>query len=155
MSFVISGVDPTPFLSLYGLSDEELTRQAVCRVVANEPRSFPERVELRDAEPGESLLLLNYVHQPTNTPYQSSHAIFVREGATVAARFEAQVPAVMQRRLISLRAFNTTHHIVTADVVDGSALEASIAAFLARDDVAYLHAHYAKYGCFAATVHRA
>ena len=27
------------------------------------------------------MLLLNYVHQPADTPYKASHAIFVREGA--------------------------------------------------------------------------
>jgi hypothetical protein len=32
-------------------------------------------------EPGESVLLVNYEHQPAHSPFRSRHAIFVREGA--------------------------------------------------------------------------
>ena len=81
MSFRITGLDPAPFRRLYGLSGVELARLGVKRATADTKPGFPDRVEMRDAEPGESVLLLNYVHQPAKTPYRASHAIFVREGA--------------------------------------------------------------------------
>ena len=37
----------------------------------------------------------------------------------------------------------------------GERIEDVIGRFLARDDVAYLHAHYAKRGCYAARIERA
>ena len=81
---------------------------------------FPDRIELRDAEPGERLILVNYVHQPADTPYRASHAVFVLEG----------------------------------DVCDGRELGCAIRKLLANSEVAYLHAHYAKPGCYAARIER-
>ena len=39
--------------------------------------------------------------------------------------------------------------MVDADVVDGGSLEPLIKRFLANAEVSYLHAHYAKRGCYA------
>ena len=83
MSFRITGLSPEPFRPLFGLSDQELAAQGVRRYVADSKPGFPDRVEMRDAEPGETVLLLNYTHQPADTPYRASHAIFVIEGAKV------------------------------------------------------------------------
>ena len=63
MSYRITGLDPTPFRNLFGLSDEKLGRVSVKGVVADAKPGYPDRVELRGAEPGETLLLLNYLHQ--------------------------------------------------------------------------------------------
>ncbi len=81
MPFRITGLDPGPFRPLYGLADIELARLGVKRCRVDAKPGFPDRVEMRDAEPGESVLLLNYVHQPADSPYRASHAVFVREGA--------------------------------------------------------------------------
>jgi transcriptional regulator len=45
--------------------------------------------------------------------------------------------------------------IVDAEVVDGGEIEAQIERFFARHDVAYLHVHYARRGCYACRVDRA
>ena len=82
MSFRIIGLDPAPFLHLYGLSDAELADYGVKRYVADTKPGFPDRIEMREGEPGETFLLLNHVCQPAETPYRATHAIFVREGAT-------------------------------------------------------------------------
>lgn len=154
MSFRITGLDPAPFRHLYGLSDDELTAHGAKRYVADAKPGFPDRVEVRDAEPGETLLLLNYEHQPADTPYRASHAIFVREGAERAYEGIDSIPDPLRVRPISLRAFNGTDEMVDADLVDGSALEPLIARFLDNPEVAYLHAHYAKRGCYAARIER-
>jgi hypothetical protein len=44
--------------------------------------------------------------------------------------------------------------IVEADLVAGAEADAAILRLLAAPHVAYLHAHYAKYGCFAARIDR-
>lgn len=155
MSFRIVGLSPEPFRHLFGLPDAELQRHGAQRCVVDRPIGFPDRVELRDCAPGETVLLLNYVHQPADTPYRASHAIFVREGATAAYDACDEIPAPLQARLISLRAFDAAHGMVDADVVDGSVLRPAIDRFLADPRVAYLHAHYAKRGCFAARIDRA
>ncbi|MGH6797851.1 MAG: DUF1203 domain-containing protein, partial [Roseiarcus sp.] len=86
MSFRITGLDAAPFRRFYGLSDEELQSYGVKRLIADTKPGFPDRIELRDVEQGEALLLLNYLHQPADTPYRASHAIFVREWAETPYR---------------------------------------------------------------------
>jgi len=154
MSFRITGLSPEPFRKLFGLSEEELTAQGVKRYVADTKPGFPDRVELRDAEPGETLLLLNYMHQPANTPYRASHAIFVREGA--AERYDRidEVPQAFRPRVLSLRAFDASGLIVGADLVDGQKVESLIEHLFEDPNVAYIQAHYAKYGCYAGRVDR-
>jgi hypothetical protein len=155
MSFRISGLDPAPFRPLFGLADEELARLNVRRYVVDAKPGFPDRIEMRDLEPGETALLLNYVHQPAETPYKASHAIFVREGAE--SRYEAvdEIPEAIRTRTISLRAFDDAGEMLDADLVEGRDIEPLIARYLADPRVCYLHAHYAKRGCYAGRIERA
>jgi hypothetical protein len=155
MSFRITGLDPAPFRPLYGLSDADLAARGVIRTVADAKPGYPDRVTLADAEPGETLLLLNYTHQGADTPYRASHAIFVREGANVPYDAQDAVPDVLRIRPLSLRAFDANHMMVDADLVDGAALEGAIGRLLANPEVSYLQAHYAKRGCYAARITRA
>jgi hypothetical protein len=154
MSFRISGLDPAPFHHLYGLADADLAERGVRRCRVDAKPGFPDRIELRDAEPGETVLLLNFVHQPAATPYRASHAIFVREGAQSAVTLVDAIPEVMTIRPISLRAFDAASEMLDADLADGHDLAPLIAHFFADARVAYLHAHYAKRGCYAARVDR-
>jgi hypothetical protein len=154
MSFRVTGLDPAPFRHLFGLSDAVLAAQGVKRYLVNSKPGFPDRVEVRDMEVGETALLLNYTHQPADTPYRASHAIFVREGADRAAEFVGEVPEVMRLRMISLRAFNDVGEMLDADLAEGGEIEPLILRFLGNSDVAYLHAHYAKRGCYAARIQR-
>jgi Protein of unknown function (DUF1203) len=148
------GLDPKPFQHLFGQPAEELGKQGVVRYLVDSKPGYPDRIELRDAEPGESVLLLNYTHQPADNPYRSSHAIFVLEGASVAYDRIDEVPDAMRIRPMSLRAFDADDLMVDADVVDGHQLERLIARFLADPRVAYVHAHYARRGCYAARIDR-
>jgi hypothetical protein len=154
MSFVIVGLDPAPFRRLYGRDDAALAAQGVIRMRAEAKPGFPCRVTLEDAEPGEAVLLLNHEHLPVDTPYRSRHAIFVREGAERAARFQDEVPEQLACRLLSVRAFDAAGMMTDADVVEGGALAPLIERFFADPAVAYLHAHNARRGCFAARVDR-
>lgn len=104
-SFRISGIDPAPFRHLYGMSEDELQAYGAVRVTAEPGSALPDRVELRHARPGENVLLLNYTHQPADTPYRASHAIYAIEGATQAAVFVDAVPVPLLERVLSLRVF--------------------------------------------------
>jgi Protein of unknown function (DUF1203) len=155
MSFSITGLDPAPFRRFYGLSDEELQSLGVKRFIADAKPGFPDRIELRDVEQGEALLLLNYPHQPAETPYKASHAIFVREWAETPYRAEDETPEVLWIRPISLRAFDEKGDMIDADLAAGGDLKAPIERLLANPAAAYIHAHYAKRGCYAARIDRA
>ena len=155
MSFQITGLDAAPFRRFYGLSDDELQSFGVKRLIADTSPGFPDRIELRDVEQGEALLLLNYLHQPADTPYRASHAIFVREWAETPYRAVDEIPDVLRIRPISLRAFDDTGDMVDADLISGDDLEPTIECLLADPGAAYIHAHYAKRGCYAARIDRA
>jgi hypothetical protein len=155
MSFRITGLSPEPFRHLYGLSDQELARQGVRRYIADKNHGFPDRVEMRDASIGEKLLLLNHVCQPADTPYRASHAIFVREGAEHAYDRVGEIPQVLRTRLLSLRAYDAEGMMLDADVVDGQHIEPVIERLFASSEVAYIHVHNAKRGCYAGRIDRA
>jgi hypothetical protein len=154
MDFRIQGLSPEPFIDLYGRSDEDLASRNAKRYVADAKPGFPDRIELRDVEPGESVILVNHVHQPANTPYRASHAIFVREGAEKAYAAVNEIPAVLQVRLISVRAFDSNHWMLDANACAGQVLDVLIRQFLSNPAVDYLQAHFAKPGCYAARIDR-
>lgn len=155
MTFRIRGLSPEPFQSLFGLSDAELARQGALRRMVDRKPGYPDRIELRDAEIGESVLLVNYTHLPIETPYRSSYAIYVREGARSRYDRVNEVPEQFRSRVLSLRAFGKDDMLNDADIVEGGAAESLIERLLSNPETAYIHAHYAKYGCFAARIDRA
>ena len=123
-------------------------------MVAASP-GFPCRVTLEDAEPGGTVLLLNYEHQSADTPYRSRHAIFVSEQALATRRVADEIPpALAIRPAISLRAFDEAGMMLDAEIAPGAALEPVIARMFADPKVAYLHAHNAGRGCYAARIDR-
>jgi len=155
MSFRVRGLDPAPFRHLYGLSDAALADHGVVRRIADAQPGYPDRIEVRDVAPGESVLLLNHTHQPADSPYRASHAIFIREGAETALDRAAALPEALLVRPISLRGFDLAGMMVDADLADGSGLEPAIVRLLSNPEITYLHAHYARPGCYAALIERA
>lgn len=156
MSFRISSLPVEPFQALFGLSDTELAKHGARRYVADSKPGFPCRVTMADAEPGETLILLNYEHLPVqSSPYRAKGPIFVRESAKAGTTVEGSVPDYLARRPLSVRAYDKDGMMLDADVVDGKALEPAISRFFENDDVAYLHAHFAKRGCYMARIDRA
>ena len=154
MTFQISAMPAEPFADLFTLSDEELAEQRARRMIVTAKPGTPCRVSMADAEVGETVILVNYQHQPADSPFQANHAIFVRDGAVRADLAAGEVPDVIRSRLMSLRLFDKDHMMIDADVVDGKKLGEAIVAAFADRNVAYAHLHYAKPGCFAATVTR-
>lgn len=154
MDFRIRGLDPAPFARYFEMDDAELARHRAVRRIADSKPGFPCRVSLADIEPGTPVILLNYEHLPVDSPYRASHAIFVGAGAS---SFDAVnvVPQALRDRLLGIRAFDADGMMVDAEISEGSVVEPLLARFLDRPDVAYLHAHYARRGCFAARIDRA
>ena len=155
MSFRIRGLPASEFDHLASASDERLRTLGVERTRVTSPHSAPDRISLRDAEPGETVLLLNYEHLAVDTPYRSRHAIYVIEGEQRTFDAVDEVPGVMRRRMLSLRAFDAAGTMIDADLVDGRDIEPLIERLLGNAQAAYVHAHYAKRGCFAARIERA
>jgi hypothetical protein len=154
MTFRITGLSPAPFRHLYGLSESELEAYGAVRMIAGKSHGFPDRIEMRDVVIGEAALLVNFEHQPVQTPYRSSHAIFVREGAETAYDCCDEVPDVLASRLLSMRGFSEDGMMLNAEVTEGEELRAVIARLFGNPAVTYLHAHNAGRGCYAGHIDR-
>ncbi|MEP5758927.1 MAG: DUF1203 domain-containing protein [Litoreibacter sp.] len=154
MSFQIHSLPAEDFADLFALSDAELADKNACRQIVQSKPGTPCRVSMADAEVGETVILLNYEHQPEPSPYKATHAIFVREGAPQAKLAVGVVPEVLRSRVISLRLFDSNNMMIDADVLQGDGLADAITTAFENNQVSYAHLHNAKPGCFAASVTR-
>lgn len=155
MTFQIRALPYAPFRALFDMTDTDLAAVGARRMTVDVKPGYPCRVSLRDAEIGETVILTNYVHQPEDTPYRASHAIFIWEGAPQAKPEPGEIPEVLSSRLISLRVFDEAHMMIAADVLDGTRLAEAMGQHFDNPNAAYIHLHNAKPGCFAASVTRA
>lgn len=155
MDFQISGLPADTFLPLFDLGDEALARLGAKRYVADAKPGFPCRVSLADAEIGETLILAPYDHQPCAGPYRASGPIFVRRDARSALPQPGEVPAQLQTRMISVRAYDTNHLMIAAELAEGRKLADHLRQVFEDPRVSYVHLHYASAGCFACRADRA
>jgi hypothetical protein len=150
MSFVISALPKSKCDHLFrSLPDDQIVR-----TIATKKPGFPCRVSLTDAEIGEEVVLIHYEHQPAETPFRASHAIYVRPNASQANLDVNEVPAMLRSRVLSLRAFDEQGMMVAADLADGTVVEKPLDDMFADPSVAYIHIHFAKPGCYAARADR-
>ena len=154
MTYSIQGLDPAPFAPLFALSDTDLASRGAVRVVATSDRGFPCRVSLEDAREGETLVLFNYLSHDVATPYRNTYAIYVRDGAVSPAPYIDSLPPILASRQLSLRGFGVDGMKIVAHLSAPNQHDATIRALFADPRIAYILAHSAAYGCFAARIER-
>lgn len=152
--FQLSGLDHRQFQSLFALDDAGLAARRAVRCIADSAPGYPCRISLDDAVIGETLLLLPYLHQPASSPYRSSGPIYVRHAATQPVLAPGEVPPYVTRRLISLRAYDHRDMMMAADVHEGTEVRDALEQLFARAEVAYVHLHNARQGCFSCLASR-
>ena len=153
MTYRITGIDPTPYRHLFGKSDEELARRGIVRMTVDSP-TYPCRVSLTDRAIGETVLLLNHVSHDVANPYRASHAIFVAEAEQEAANYVDEVPPVFEKRILSLRGFDTDGMMVEALLTQPGEADAGIRKLFGNPVIETIHAHNATRGCFSARIER-
>ena len=153
MSYVIRGLDPSPYTPLFGLADEQLAKLGVVRMLVT-GRGYPCRVSLTDRDAGERVLLLNHISHDVANPYRASHAIFVTEAEQAAAEYIDRVPPVFETRVLSLRAFDRDGMMTDAILTQPGEADGGIRELFQDPAVEAIHAHNATRGCFAAKIER-
>jgi Protein of unknown function (DUF1203) len=153
MTYRIEPLSPVPFAPLFAMSDADLANHNARRVTATGP-GFPCRVSLEDARPGETLILVNHVSHDVQTPYRSSHAIYVRETAQMASPYIDATPPVFEGRPIALRGFDAAGMLQTAAIAMPGQADTRIRDLFAAPEIAYIHAHNAAHGCFSCRIER-
>lgn len=154
MTYAITGLPRAPFAPLFAMDEASLAALCARRVVASASRGFPCRVSLVDAQEGEALILLNHVSHDVATPFRASHAIYVRAAAAEPAPFVDRTPPVFEGRTLSLRGFDAEGMLRDARLAAPGEADGTIRDLFASDAIAYIHAHNAAHGCFAARIDR-
>ncbi len=154
MTFQFHSLAADQFSHLFGLSDETLYDLGIGVYYSDAMPGYPCRVTLENAALGEKLLLLNHQHLAVDSPYRSSHAIFVKDHGVSKVCKPGEIPDIARTYLLSVRGFDAQDMIVDADVCEGENIEQQLAKFLANDEVTYIHLHTARRGCFLAAVSR-
>jgi hypothetical protein len=155
MTYRITGLEPFDFAHLFGLGDAELAARGAVRMTADAKPGFPCRITLDDAEPGETLLLVNHCSHGGDNPYRATHAIFVNESAADAAVYEDEIPPALDRRILSLRAFDADGMMCDAALAQPGEADDVVRRLLTDEAVDHIEAHNAIRGCFAARIDRA
>jgi hypothetical protein len=154
MTFLIEALPEDTLQNLFALDRQALEAVGAARVLVEDVHSAPCRISLEDAAPGEEVILASFEHQPAATAYRQAGPIFVRRSVARARPAPGEIPPALHRRTLSIRAYDAAGNMVDADLVDGRDAEPLIERFFARSDVDYLHAHYARRGCYAAKIRR-
>ncbi len=149
MAYRVSGLDPAAFADT-----DALIAAGAIRVRATSRPGFPCRITLEDAAPGESLLLVHHVSHDVATPFRSSYATYVREGATRAPEYVDKPPPFLAHRTLGLRGFDAGGMLRHARVAQPGEADDAIRVLLENEDVAYIDIHNAGAGCFMARVER-
>lgn len=153
MTYRIDGLSPEPFAPLFAMDEAELAARNARRVLADSPTGYPCRVSLRDAAPGEALVLVNHVSHDAPTPFRASHAVYVREGAE-PARYVDEAPDYLDRRTLSLRGFGADGMLKAGRLAMAGKADDEIRALLHQPEITEIHAHNAAFGCFLARIVR-
>jgi Protein of unknown function (DUF1203) len=154
-NFQLVALDATQFTPLFEKKDKDLEALGAHRMIVTEKPGTPCRVSLADAEIGEEVLLMPYIHHATHSPYQSSGPIFVRKNVATATANVNEIPLMFHHRLLSLRGYDENAMMIEAIVVEGKDLADSISDVFDNASVAYIHIHNARPGCYNCLVKRA
>ena len=122
-------------------------------VTADSPRGYPCRHCLRWAQPGERMILFPFAAIAPGRPYSESGPIFVH--AEMCERYGAteEFPAAF-REGRAIRAYNSRHDLIAAEVANGAGPEAVIERFLQKPETAFVHVRSVSHGCYTMEIER-
>jgi len=155
MSFQIHALSQKNFKHLYSMNEQELKERRALRCKVTENPGTPCRISLEDVLEGESVILTNFVHHDSESPFCASHAIYVRPEAERAMPQSGDVPDMIGSRLISVRGYSSAGFMLDADVTEGVRFADLAERLFNNPEIEYLHIHTAKLGCYLAKATRA
>lgn len=153
-SWYLSGIDHQPFQSLFDEDDRTLARRGIVRRRADGAASYPCRISLTDAPRGAELLLLTYTHLDRDSPYRASGPVFVQRQVTRCVLPPRVVPPYVQRRMISVRAYDRAAFMLSGQLCAGTDAGVQLDRLFADPAVAFVQLHYAGHGCFSCQAER-
>ncbi len=155
MAYSIKGLDPAQFLPYFEMSDTDLADNKAVLLKATTPTGFRCRVSLDFVPVGQDVCLLHYINHNVQTPYHNSYAIYVGKAAVRAAEYVDEIPPVFVGVTLALRCFDVFDNLQSAVLtMANDDVDVALRKAFENPDIAYIHAHNAAHGCFAARVER-
>ena len=116
----------------------------------------PCRVCLRDATPGEAVLLGSYNLPRPRGIYWTPSPIFVHAAPCIPFDAAGTVAPILRGRMISVRAYDADDQCLydLGHAGDGAGIDAPLARALADPRAAFVNVHTAKPGCLLCRVER-
>jgi hypothetical protein len=122
-------------------------------VTADSPRGYPCRHCLQWAQPGERMILFPFAAIAPGQPYSESGPIFVHAAPCERYGKTDEYPLEFRTGRV-LRAYNSQHEIVAAEVANGEGPEAVIERFLQKPETAFVHVRSVSHGCYTMEIER-
>ncbi len=146
---------PAAFLDRARNEGIDALGQPVRRIVAE--GGEPCRDVLRRARAGEALILASFSPFREEGPYREFGPVFILAGASEDEVRREALPLTQGylRDRFVLRAYSPREEILDAAMVTPVEAEETLGRFLANPDVAFVHARFPLYGCFACRIDRA
>lgn len=117
----------------------------------------PVRDGLRAVEAGEELILCAYSPFETRSLYREVGPIFLLANPEHAELPTGEFPRDFlpgEEGDLTFRAYNAEEEIVQAELLRGRAPAEVITRFFTNPEVAFIHARFSAYGCFACHIRR-
>jgi len=154
MNFQVRAIDSKLFAHYFEMSDSELTKIQATRIKVDEKPGYPCRISLQEANIGEIIIALPYMHHNVNSPYKASGPIFIRMNVKTTKLEVNEIPEILQKRLLSIRAYNSQNMMIDATLSQGKNLKTNIKKLFQNSITQYIHIHNANPGCFNCYVER-
>lgn len=122
-------------------------------VTADSPRGYPCRHCLRWAQPGERMILFPFAAIAPGRPYSESGPIFIHAEPCERYATPLEFPSEFRKGRV-LRAYNSHHDMIAAEVANGEGPEAVIERFLQKPETAFVHVRSASHGCYTMEIER-
>ena len=149
MTFQFEALPAESFAHLFEMSDAALAAHRAGRVDTWNGNA-PCRVSLSFAEPGETVILVNFDHLDVASPYAARHAVYVRKDVETARPAPGEIPLMLTGYTLALRGFDGNGMLVGRTLAEAEAIEPALTELLSLPDVVHVDVHYAAAGCFAA-----
>jgi len=122
-------------------------------VTADSAGGYPCRHCLRWAQPGERMVLFPFAAIAPDRPYSESGPIFVHAEQCERYAITHEFPSEFRKNRV-IRAYNSQHEIIAAEVANGEGPEPVIERFLQKPETAFVHVRSASHGCYTMEVER-
>jgi hypothetical protein len=155
-TFIVEPIPAADLARIRAAGTDEAGNRLAPRVLTEADGHPPLRCCLREASPGEELLLIAYTPPGTSGPYAERGPVFIHAAPCPGYQTPGLYPPGLSHRQQVVRAYDHQGRIADGILAaDGSHAAQTIRVLLARPDVSLVHLRNVGYGCYNFAVRRA